>query len=52
MPLGGVYESQSAYLLRHGLLLPAEQRHVLLQQPERVPAPVIELDENGRIVSE
>jgi hypothetical protein len=51
MPLGGLYESQWAYLLRHGLLERAEQGLALLQ-PERVPAPEIELDERGRVVRE
>jgi hypothetical protein len=51
MPLGGVYESQWTYLARHGLLLPSEQPLAHLA-PERIPAPEIELDENGHIVRE
>jgi hypothetical protein len=51
MPLGGVYESEWVYLARHSLLLPSEQPLAQLA-PERIPAPVIELDEYGHLVRE
>jgi hypothetical protein len=51
MPLGGMYESQWSYLLRHNLLERAEQSLALLQ-PERMPAPVITFDEFGHVISE
>jgi hypothetical protein len=49
MPLGATYESQWTYLLRHNLLERVEQSLALLQ-PERIAAPVIEFDENGRLL--
>jgi hypothetical protein len=51
MPPGGIFEAQAAFLLRHAMLLPCEQRPADMR-PERMPAPEIELDENGHVVRE